>query len=370
MAELHRLSPSGKFLPPVVEGLRNLTNVAFVDNGAPPPAIPDGNIESPYTTFNAANVANKTSIYVVPGNYVAEGPVSFIPPGCSVIGMGLAPQDGSAPGSLLCPLLPDLDLSPPPFGHDFYFENVRVLIVGASGNVSSVTFRNCVASSTEAGSYFTFVEGGSFDGVAGSQGIIAKGGTSLLGVNLTTGAGFNRFTNWEMRGQIIFSAAGGTVELDVATVQSLKRGSNAITDGGVKVLDGPRLQFTWGANAANSADFLVPYNKGTAGAAALTALWLSHAGTPGPAGSMWAHTIHAQLSTAHAEDVVVTLFVGATIGAAAATALTVTIPAGQLQATFDLTTELVIVSPGNYMGVQYTSAAALATELDVTVGGT
>lgn len=353
--------------PPVA--FRNLTNVAYVDNGGTAPATPDGNIESPFTTFDDANLSNATTIFVNPGNYLGEGTLSFIPPGCSVVGLGLAPQNGTPPNQFMCPLLPELDLSPPPFSQDFYFENVRVLIVGASGNVASVTFRNCFAASNEAGSYRTFVEGGSFEGLAGSQGIEAKLGTSNLTVNLTSGA-TNRFTEWNFSGGgIIFDAPGGTVELDVSSVVSLHRGSFSITDGGVRVLDGPRLQYQWGATNANSGDFLNPGIKFGNGAAALSSDWFGQPGGAGVAGEAWAHVIHAQLSAVHAEDVIVTLFVGATPAAAAATALTVTIPAGQLAAAFELATELVVVGSNRYMGVEFTSAAALAANaLEVLVG--
>lgn len=360
-----RRSPSGP-LEEIPEGeeFRNLTNVAYVDNGAPPPAIPNGNIEAPWTTFNDAQLTNPSAIYIVPGNYLPEGTVSFIPPGGSVIGMGLAPQNGVPPNILNCPLLPELDLSPPPGDNDYVFENVRVFIAGASGFVDTVTFRNCYAISDEGSNYFTFVEGGSFEGIAGGQGIQAKNCSIPLSVTCTTGATMNRFENCTFLQGVLFDVAGGVLELDVASVASMHRSGLSVTDGGVRVLDGPAVSLTWGALSANTNEFLnASARKQTAANAASTDVWQS------VSSRRFAHMISAHLRVAHTNDATFTLFAGASVAALAATALTATILAGQTSVTFELDTELVTLAAGDVLAIQVTSAAAIAANsMECVVG--
>jgi hypothetical protein len=348
--------------PLSIPAFRNLSNVVYVDNGGTPPATPDGNIESPFATFDDANIANPTTIYVAPGNYLGEGTLSFIPPGGSVIGMGLA---GLPVGGFVCPLLPELDLSPPPGAADFFFENVRVLIAGASGNVLTVTFRNCFAIGDTDGAPLYRVEGGSFQGTAPAGGILASDADLLINVGLQTGASFNRFENCTLETgcNFTFSAAGGTVELDCATVASMHAAGSTVTDGGIRVLDGPAIVYEYGASSATDTEFLIPFLNAGPATAFVVSEWMPTSG-----GARIAHTIQAQIGAAAAADMTLTVHVGATIAALAPTALAVTIPAGLTEASFDLTTSVVDVPAGSYIALQYTSASALAVACKVLVG--
>lgn len=350
--------------PVPVVPYRNLTDVVYVDNGGTAPATPDGNIESPFVTFDAAQLTSPKVMLVTPGNYLGEGVISFIPPGGTVYGLG--DTYGVPSFIFVCPLLPLLDLAPPPGDNEFFFENVAVTIDGANANVDTVTFRNCRAISNDGASYFTRVEGGSFQGECGGGGIFARNTTLDIAVDLFSGAAFNRFEVCTVNSgcNFTFDAAGGVLQVDCSTVASMHLAASTVVDGGVRVLDGPTLALQWGALSANNNDFLnASARKQTAANAASTDVW------EGVQTRRFAHTIAANLRVAHANDVTFTLFAGATVAALAATALAVTIPAGQTAATFDLDTSLVTLAAGSVVAVQVTSAAALAANsMECVVG--
>lgn len=381
-----RRSPSGTFFEGTASGqipvwnnttkewdvgavpvFRNLTAVSYVDNTAPAPTTPNGNIESPFVSMTTAALANAKAYYVTVGNYLAEGPISVISPGCLISGLGAIPNDWFAFGLDNVPLLPDLDFSPPPGQHVFVVENCSFTLAGASGNVGQVVSRNsrCIGGIQGIPAQL-LVYGGSFEGEASGAGFAAQDASIQLGINMDGAAPFNRLQNCNFQNAVALdftAGAPGTLQIDCASLASWRANAGSLANGGFTVLDGPVLSFQYGAATANNNEFLSPNNPAGAAAAAVTTQFTSTAG-----GRRIAHRIAAEIGAVAAADMTFTLFSGATIAALAATAVTVTITAGQTENSFDLTTALADFPAGTYFAVQYTSAAALATPAKVYIG--
>jgi hypothetical protein len=228
----------GANVPAPPSELFNLSDVVYVDNGTVAPGL-DGNIESPFLTFEDGANSGAQTVFVTPLNYLAEGTVvvSAAGHGLNVIGLGLFSQ--SLISALQMPLLPVLDLAPGPGPWDFNFENVRVQFDGANANVFRIGLRNCYGIANNDSIPATYVvEGGLFEGDVGSGGIQANGTEFQLGLSLITGSTcVLRNCTFVGPVPIDFDVAGGVLQVDLLTYQNMLAQGVTVVNGSIITLD-------------------------------------------------------------------------------------------------------------------------------------
>ncbi len=390
-----------------------LSNVLYVDGGtATAPGDQDGSDDAPFSTLTAAvasldgSLLPEAVILMVPGDYSGEAAVVSTYTGTLVIqGITVGPinQIGTTIPALTCDVL--------------YISNVKTGVVTCgvlfadgvnfNGDVTCAAFLeayrtnfdellevtlaqdvfldDCTLTSLEATDGIVTAVHCTFDDIVGATSLIAEsciftGNAAVVGaadlnlctfetetaLTLTTLVG-SKFENITFNGVGLAldfddGAAGeGTLLIDQASIASWIAATISITLGGVQVLDAPREELRWGANAATDNEFLQPWQNGNPSSGTAAERW------QGVTRGYLATQLRVQLQTAVATDLTITLYKAGTLAGLAATTLLLTLPASSNYATFDLNTELLSVLPGEYLAVRYDSAAGLAVPIEVSV---
>ena len=345
----------------------------------------DGSEGIPFQTITeavaAAPVGEGTAIMVGPGDYSAEAQVVIADQDISFIGLGGAETGASSPPAR--PILPDLlfDVSIDPL---VFFAVRCELGTCEVATPVAATLEDCSSVWDDTGGDATVRASGSPTpfGAPPAQTISGTvGGATLVGMRIFQGlTATGSIATYDC---LMTNGGGGLVAGNSIVCKNGEFGASAILTALAIFLDQwsffqaveqlvalsvtPRvqelspLQYQWGAANANDGEFLNP--NILFGTSAATAATDFHATSRGELPTR----IEAQIATAHANDIVCTLWTGATLGALAATSLQVTIPAGQRFASFDVVPPL-FVAEGAFKAVKFNSGSNVAANpLWVTV---
>jgi len=339
----------------------------------------DGSEGFPFQTFTeavaAAPVGEGTAIMVGPGDYSLEPQVSIADQFIAVLGLGGAETAGAVASPPARPVLPDIafDVSLDPLV--FYAERCELGTCEVNTPISA-TLEDCSSVWDDAGGDAAIRSSSSPTPFGGppEQSIAGTcGNATLQGMAIT--AGLNAAGSIVCYDCLSTSGGGGLVAANSIVCKNGEYGAAATLTAPNIFLDQwswfqvqehacvlstePNVQelspvvWMWGANNANNNEFLNP--NILFGTTAATAATDYHSTPRRELGA----SIHVQIAAAHGADITCTLYVGATIAGVAATALTVTLPAGQLRAVFDLVPP-VNIPDGSFKAVLFSSGANVA----------